>query len=88
MQESESKAPLEPQDWHPADILAALKKRGHTLAGLSVANGYHPNAAGKALKMPWPAVEQLVAAALGLSPQAIWPSRYDSDNMPRRRAKT
>jgi Ner family transcriptional regulator len=79
---------LEPQDWHPADILAALKKRGHTLAGLSVANGYHPTAAGKALKMPWPAVEQLVAAALGLSPQAIWPSRYDSDNMPRRRAKT
>ena len=52
MQDSESKAPLEgpPQDWHPADVLAALKKRGHTLAGLSVANGYHPTAAGKALK--------------------------------------
>ena len=41
-------------DWHPADILAALKKRGHSLAGLSVANGYHPTAAGKALKTPWP----------------------------------
>ena len=23
-------------DWHPADVLAALKKRGHSLAGLSV----------------------------------------------------
>jgi lambda repressor-like predicted transcriptional regulator len=37
-------------DWHPADILAALKKRGRSLAGLSVAHGYHATAAGKALK--------------------------------------
>jgi Ner family transcriptional regulator len=88
MQDSESKAPSEPQDWHPADVLAALKKRGHTLAGLSVANGYHPTAAGKALKAPWPAVEWFIAGALGLSPQAIWPSRYDRDGLPRRRAKT
>lgn len=88
MQDSESTAPLEQQDWHPADVLAALKKRGHTLAGLSVANGYHPTAAGKALRAPWPAVEQFVAAALGLVPQTIWPSRYGSDNRPRRRAKT
>ena len=26
-------------DWHPADVLAALKKRGHNLAGLSATNG-------------------------------------------------
>ncbi|MBN8930255.1 MAG: helix-turn-helix domain-containing protein [Rhodospirillales bacterium] len=64
------------EDWHPADVLAALKKRGHTLAGLSVANGYHPTAAGKALKRPWPALEQIIADALGLRPIAIWPSRY------------
>lgn len=64
------------EDWHPADVLAALKKRGLTLAGLSVANGYHPTAAGKALKRPWPALEQIIAAALGLRPAVIWPSRY------------
>jgi Ner family transcriptional regulator len=69
-------------DWHPADVLAALKKRGHSLAGLSVANGYHPTAAGKALKRPWPAVEAIIAAALGLSPALIWPSRYDGDGQP------
>ena len=51
----ESKGPAA-ADWHPADVLAALKKRGHSLAGLSVANGYHPTAAGKALKQPWPAI--------------------------------
>jgi Ner family transcriptional regulator len=71
-------------DWHPADVLAALKKRGKTLAGLSQAHGYHATAAGKALKKPWPALEALIAAALDLAPQDIWPSRYDGVRRPRR----
>jgi Ner family transcriptional regulator len=75
-------------DWHPADVLAALKKRGHSLAGLSVANGYHPTAAGKALKQPWPAMERLLAEAIGVVPWEIWPNRYDSEGNPRRHAKT
>jgi len=71
-----------PADWHPADVLAALKKRGHSLAGLSVAHGYHPTAAGKALKRPWPAMEAHIAAALGVAPAHIWPSRYDAEGQP------
>ncbi len=77
-----------PADWHPADILAALKKRGHSLAGLSVSNGYHPTAAGKALKQSWPAMERLVATALGVAPQTIWPSRYDQNGRPLPRTRT
>jgi Ner family transcriptional regulator len=64
-------------DWHPADVLAALKKRGKSLSGLSRAHGYHATAAGKALKRPWPALEALIAAELGLAPEDIWPSRYN-----------
>ncbi|HQT78870.1 MAG: hypothetical protein B7Z80_17525 [Rhodospirillales bacterium 20-64-7] len=63
-------------DWHPADVLAALKKRGLTLAGLSTSNGYHSTAAGKALKRQWPALERLIAEAIGRKPAEIWPSRY------------
>jgi Ner family transcriptional regulator len=63
-------------DWHPADVLAALKKRGKTLSGVSRAHGYHATAAGKALKKPWPAVEALIAAELGLTPEDIWPTRF------------
>jgi lambda repressor-like predicted transcriptional regulator len=44
-------------DWHSADIAAALKKGGHSLAGLSI--DYHQTAAEKALKQPWPAVEMM-----------------------------
>jgi Ner family transcriptional regulator len=69
-------------DWHPADVLAALKKRGQSLAGLSVAHGYHPTAAGKALKRSWPAREAIIAAALDLSPAHIWPTRYDAGGQP------
>jgi Ner family transcriptional regulator len=76
MNETESAQPQAGPDWHPADVLAALKKRGKSLAGLSVANGYHPTAAGKALKRPWPALEAIIAQALGLVPAQIWPSRY------------
>jgi Ner family transcriptional regulator len=63
-------------DWHPADVSAALKKRGISLSGLSVANGYHSTAAGKALKQSWPALEAVIATALGIPAEKIWPSRY------------
>ena len=88
MNASESNTTSNQEDWHPADVLAALKKRGHSLAGLSVTNGYHPTAARKALKQPWPAMEQIIAAALALTPQEIWPSRYDDRGSPLPRAKT
>lgn len=68
-------------DWHPADVLAALKKRGNSLAALSVANGYHPTAAGKALKRRWPALEALIADAIGVPAHDIWPSRYDVNGL-------
>jgi Ner family transcriptional regulator len=71
-------------DWHPADVLAALKKRGTSLSGLSIAHGYHPTAAGKALKNAWPAMEAIIARALERAPSEIWPSRYGPDGMPTR----
>jgi Ner family transcriptional regulator len=81
MNESSNTAP-NPPDWHPADVLAALKKRGRTLTSLSRAHGYHPTAAGKALKRSWPAMEAIIARELNVSPQAIWPSRYDGNGEP------
>jgi Ner family transcriptional regulator len=79
--------PSASSDWHPADIQAALKKRGLTLAGLSVTHGYHPTAAGKALRQPWPALELIIARELGRLPQEIWPSRYAPNGDPLGRTK-
>lgn len=69
---------IEDQDWHPADIKCALHKKGVTLRKLSLDNGYlDRNSLSKALRRPWPKAEGIIAAALGTSPETLWPSRYD-----------
>lgn len=66
-----------PSDWHRADIVAALRKAGWSLRKLSTHHGYaSANTLSVALERPWPRGEQLIARALGLEPEAIWPSRY------------
>lgn len=77
-------AQSKPKDWHPADVIAALHKRHVTLRGLAIRNGYEASATRKALRKPWPAIERLVAAAVGETPQSIWPSRYHDDGTPKR----
>lgn len=71
-------------DWHPADIVAALRKAGWTLRKLDQANGYRPNAVQHALRQPYPKAERIIARAIGVEPHEIWPSRYDADGRPSR----
>lgn len=68
-------------DWHPADVKAALEKSGKSLRQLAQAYGYTHIA--RVLKAPWLAAERIVAEALGVPPESIWPSRYQT---PRDRA--
>lgn len=63
-------------DWHPADVKAALEKKGVSLRSLAIRYGYSHFQ--RVLTSPWWAVEQLVAAELGIPASQIWPSRYQS----------
>jgi Ner family transcriptional regulator len=72
------------QDWHRADIKAALEKRGLSLARLARLNGYARSSAPAALHFPWPRMERLIATAIGVAPQEIWPSRYNEKGQPNR----
>lgn len=65
-----------PQDWLPADIIAALKKRGTSLAAVSRKAGLASGTLANALRCHWPKGERLIAEALSVSPAQIWPSRY------------
>ncbi|MBJ7222576.1 MULTISPECIES: helix-turn-helix domain-containing protein [unclassified Brenneria] len=67
---------LRKHDWHPADIIAALRKKGTTLAAVSRAAGLSSSTLANALTRPWPKGEWLIADALGIHPSEIWPSRY------------
>lgn len=65
-----------PQDWHPADIVAALRKAGWSSRSLARHHGYHPSALAKAMHRPYPRAERLIAQAIGVPPETIWPARY------------
>ncbi|MFJ5457043.1 helix-turn-helix domain-containing protein [Pectobacterium sp. CHL-2024] len=66
------------QDWHPADIIAALKKWGTSLAAVSRNAGLASSTLANALKRHFPKGERLIAEALGSSPEQVWPSRYNT----------
>jgi len=74
------------QDWHPSDVKAALDKAGWSLRQLGFHYGYSGDSSlSEVFRKPWPKVEKIVAAAIGMKPQAIWPSRYNADGTPNRR---
>lgn len=68
------------QDWHPADIKAALHKKGITLMQLAKAYGMTSSSTmSAALVRSYPANEKRIADAIGVHPKEIWPSRYFED---------
>jgi Ner family transcriptional regulator len=67
-------------DWHPADVKAALHKKGITLAGLAEAHGIKGSSNLSAtFTRSLPTNEKRIADAIGVHPKVIWPSRYNAD---------
>lgn len=74
------------EDWHPADVKAALEKAGWTLRALAATHGLTGSTTLSAtLVRSYPINEKRIADALGLHPKDIWPSRYHADGSPRMR---
>lgn len=65
------------KDWHRADIKAAVHKRGLTFTELSRRAGYlSADTCSQALHRSYPKAERIIAAAIGVPPEDIWPTRY------------
>jgi len=64
------------QDWHPADIIAGLRKQGTSLAAVSRGAGLASSTLANALTRHWPKGERIIAGILNKRPEEIWPSRY------------
>lgn len=71
------------KDWHKADIICGLWKRGTSLEKLGREHHYAQGALKLCIYRPWPKCERIVAEALGVTPQEIWPSRYHEDGSPK-----
>lgn len=65
------------QDWHSADIIAAIKKKGSSLSQISRSVGLNSSTLNNALSRRWPKGERIIAEFLGVVPSEIWPSRYN-----------
>ncbi|RJT27619.1 helix-turn-helix domain-containing protein [Buttiauxella izardii] len=63
-------------DWHTADIIAAVHKKGTSLAAISREAGLASSTLANALSRPWAKGERLIASVIGHSAEEIWPSRY------------
>ncbi len=68
------------RDWYPAEIKCALEIKEKTLRDLSRENGLHPDTLKAALRVPYPKAEKIIAEALGMRPEEIWPLRYAKRN--------
>ena len=61
---------------HRADVVAALHKRKLSLSKLGRANNLSPHTLKNALDKSYPKGEKIIADALGVRPESIWPERY------------
>lgn len=74
------------EDWHSADIKAALEKAGWTLRALADHHGLSSSSAlSHTFLRSYPVNERRIADAIGVDVQDIWPSRYFDDGTPRPR---
>ena len=65
-------------DMHRLDIVYSLHKKGLTLKHLSLGAGLAAGTLSKALDRPWTKGERIIAEALEMKPQDIWPTRYEN----------
>ncbi len=74
------------EDWHPADILAALHKRGITLRALAKQFGLTSSTSlSRAMTHSYPANEKRLADAAGVPVQEMFAARYHPDGTPKGR---
>lgn len=65
--------------WHPADIIAAVRKAGTSLQRLSREHGFSVFTMNKAVRQCFPSCHAIISEVVGVPRQAIWPQFYDQD---------
>lgn len=63
-------------DWSPAKLRFELEERGLTYRSLSLQAGYSQDSLKAVVRTPCETYERVIANALGVNPEDIWPSRY------------
>ena len=64
------------KDWDSCEVVCALRKGVTSIRRLSIEAGLHPDTLKAATNRKYRRGERIIADALGLKPEDIWPSRY------------
>ena len=76
----DSTAPsISPQNAHPEDVKAAVRKTGVSLAELARRCGLAPSTGRRAIYEACPAMNRAIAAHLGVPVHALWPEWFAAD---------
>ncbi|KFX11040.1 MULTISPECIES: helix-turn-helix domain-containing protein [Pectobacterium] len=75
------------EDWHKADIVAAVHKKNTNISEISRKAGLSSTTLANALSRPWPKGEWMISQVIGVPPEQIWPSRYYEDGVFKDRQK-
>lgn len=67
------------RNWHPADVIATVRKTGSTMQEIAFAAGFARSATSHCLRWPVPHANHAIAKHLGLSVHDIWPEWFDAD---------
>ena len=67
-------------NWHKADILAELKKKGWTLRSLAAEGNVSYSTLKTVFDKSYPKMERLVANAIGIAPEIICAERFAERN--------
>mgnify|MGYP001806356833 CR=1 FL=1 len=62
-----------------------IQMQGRSMAQVAHAAGVNRQAFYSVFHKPYPRMEKVIAEAIGLTPQALFPERYDADGLPNRR---
>ncbi len=65
-------------------VIYQLQLQGRTLASVAAEHGCKRQTLYAAFGKRYPAMEHRIAAALDLTPQELFPDRYDADGLPKR----
>ena len=74
-----AKKPTAPQDWTREYIKYRIREVFGSMAAMARCYGLHPSVIKRALGVPYPKVDRVIAMALREDPATIWPSRYHRD---------
>jgi Ner family transcriptional regulator len=69
------------KDWTKEYIKYRICEMFGSMTAMAHCYGLHQSVIPRAIRVPYPKVERIIAKGLGVTPEEIWPSRYNRNEL-------